>query len=126
MTDSCITFTGGTSGMNLCIHGMYPALGCEKCSVEHRLNQLESLAKANMSIEVKQLFEAGFKHIYERLDKLEKETNQFGSVLNTRDYKKPHKCPLCAGCGNVKLEVETRVLQITSCNACQGKGIVWG
>lgn len=45
--------------------------------------------------------------------------------------KKPHKCPVCEGCGNDKgTQVQNPNYQFcmkyASCNTCEGKGIVWG
>ena len=40
--------------------------------------------------------------------------------------KQPFRCSVCAGKGNAKTEVEPMVLKFELCNACQGKGIVWG
>ena len=45
--------------------------------------------------------------------------------------RKPHKCPVCDGCGNDKGTTESNpnfefCMKYASCNACEGKGIVWG
>ena len=53
------------------------------------------------------------------------------------DYKKPHKCPVCAGTGNVpqgfyQKKIDNIVYPTTTsicsetCRACTGSGIVWG
>ena len=42
--------------------------------------------------------------------------------------RKPHKCPLCEGAGKVNLLMHEKGTPIITkgCDACEGKGIVWG
>lgn len=45
-----------------------------------------------------------------------------GIINNLGLYgRKPHKCPICDGNGKKRTEFE-----ILGCNACEGKGIIWG
>lgn len=40
--------------------------------------------------------------------------------------KKPFKCPVCVGKGNITQEIEPKIYKFDSCHACQGKCIIWG
>lgn len=55
----------------------------------------------------------------------------YQSILNELPVypKKPHKCPVCDGIGMVKSYMGIKDISGCAgfeCNACEGKGIVWG
>ncbi len=67
-----------------------------------------------------------------RVDELETGLNLV-KALGSRAYhpKKPHKCPVCGGCGNDKGETIQNTnyefaMKYAACHACEGKGIIWG
>ncbi len=77
--------------------------------------------------------------LHERIDKIEKILeNKFGLISrigilgnalhdlseeNHRLKQKPHRCPICDGLGkNLALIAQ----QVSVCNVCEGKGIIWG
>jgi DnaJ-class molecular chaperone len=69
-----------------------------------------------------------------KIDKLEKslkEIERFQDITH-EEYKlnikrkKPHKCPVCEGEGYYALCIEACSFKLTSCESCEGKGIVWG
>jgi len=58
--------------------------------------------------------------------------NDLYQIREKMDFKKPHKCPVCEGCGKIIInngqvltsyppQYPTKI-----CNICEGKGIVWG
>ncbi len=55
-------------------------------------------------------------------------TDQIYKIVN----KKPHKCPVCEGRGNItiqEIKLALNAMISTSsdqCNACKGNGIIWG
>lgn len=61
------------------------------------------------------IFEANINNLHKRIDELQETQSTMTST------KKPHKCPVCDGFGNRIYED-----QVCSCQACEGKGIVWG
>lgn len=88
------------ASLGLCKHGVNPAMQqCYYCGIEHRLNKLESEIKSHWKL---------LSDIMPKLD------------------RKPHKCPVCEGRGNLQKEVEPKILKFTLCTSCEGKGIVWG
>lgn len=42
---------------------------------------------------------------------------------NMRDGRKPHKCPVCDGYGKI---LSLIAQESNKCNACEGKGVIWG
>jgi len=42
---------------------------------------------------------------------------------NMRDRRKPHKCPVCDGYGKI---LSLIAQESNKCNACEGKGVIWG
>ena len=58
-----------------------------------------------------------------RIDDLEELIYEVKSSLRNNDIK-PHKCPVCEGkCKQIHPLIG---LLCSACDACEGKGIVWG
>lgn len=65
-----------------------------------------------------------------RLDSIELITIQL-PIPTKLVEKKPHKCPVCDGLGEFELHsaediIKAGGVRFPVCNACEGKGIVWG
>jgi len=59
----------------------------------------------------------------QRIEHLEESLKYY---INKQADEKPHKCPVCEGCGNRKPYVVDSTLFIDQpCISCQGTGIVW-
>lgn len=92
-----------------CQHGKFTLIECcFLCSMDA---QIEALHKKIIEMD-------------ERLKNVE-------IVVTDKLCKKPHKCPVCDGCGNSKGVLEPNPnydfsMKYALCNSCGGKGIVWG
>ena len=64
--------------------------------------------------------------LLQRIEKLESKLDALVSKSEVEHQKQPFKCPICNGKGSIRKEVEPRVLKLEFCNACTGKGVIWG
>ena len=129
--------------MNICIHGVPVKYECGRCADSHRLNILESQIKIlieKIDNHKKSVFDEAFikdlLSLVERVDRCERTHGLLEDMIEHAekgiekcfDYmdRKPHKCPVCEGRGSKHEEVEPKVLKITVCISCEGKGIIWG
>lgn len=70
---------------------------------------------------------------FNEIEKEIKELKRFQDITHEqyKAKKTPHKCPVCEGCGNDKgIRKDHPNFEFfytySPCNACEGKGIVWG
>jgi hypothetical protein len=95
--------------------------------VTHLLNRIYDIEK-----EIKKCYEANpLQPINERFENLEKqliEVKRFQDITHEQymTRKRPHKCPVCGGCGLNKNILSSIPSMFPVCESCEGKGIIWG
>ena len=122
----------------------------------HKIRQIDENRKSSEHIHELEtnlhLFHNQFQHLikvnvdalHERISSLEKDLINAKCAMNYHndrinenfqfeEYKRPHKCPVCDGTGKDRTRLTcdtfgpgTHKLEHSNCNACEGKGIVWG
>lgn len=128
---------------NLCKHGLSERTGCLLCGDivewpesiasinvrltalhEFKLRQIDENRKISRRVDEIQNDQAKvINNCVDRINVLQTEINTIRALGSGADHpKKPHKCPICDGRGQVQLEI----LKISFCLSCDGKGIIWG
>lgn len=105
----------------------------DSLSLPKRIEKLEELNQ--------QCFEANpIKAIYDKFEKIESKIACLMQKSTLNDEKRPFKCPVCSGEIKILIDPATPMSGIQAmfgkrdengmyykeCNACNGKGIVWG
>lgn len=73
--------------------------------------------------------EESYQGLFHEISQLDKTINQLVDKIFElgnfyyKEKKAPHKCPICHGNGK---ELSLIAQQVSICNPCEGKGIVWG
>jgi len=82
----------------------------------------------SMPIEIKlHKMQLSIDFIFTCIKSLESKSQHISELLSGgSNIKRPHKCPVCDGKGNIKTEIELKILKFDLCNACESKGVVWG
>lgn len=81
--------------------------------------------------EMRQVYNADLFYNEKRIGQLEKNISNWEEEFYflkdklRKQNSKPHKCPVCDGKGNIKKEVEPRILSFEACIPCKCTGIIW-
>lgn len=112
--------------------------------LEKNISSLASISLIHSSNHVHETWKAGcevlIKEIQKQIDEINngliKRIGILGEALHTLSgenhklRKKPHKCPVCDGLGEDRLERNGMLLSFPpkwpNCKPCKGEGIVWG
>lgn len=99
----------------------------------------EKIEKLEKHMLIRRIMDNNFVDLLNKINKMEESVKLLNDhILETRiqfinqlpQNEKPHKCPVCDGCGNDKGIVKNHpdfnfYAEYNSCHTCKGKGIVW-
>ena len=112
--------------------------GCQNCVYGAQCNRMQEKSEyvsLNETIELLKKVgipqaEAFVHTILNEIFNLKERSNLLELIDKKPNNKKPYKCPVCEGCGNLKGKLESHAnfkfyMQYACCHVCEGKGIIW-